>query len=50
MTKEEMTKLAIAGAILGVAYWKGNAMVRGGVVALAATMVAKRVPYVKDVL
>lgn len=50
MNQAEMMKLAIAGGILWAAYKYGNAMVKGGAIAVAAGVVAKRVPYVKDVL
>ena len=50
MTQADLTKLAIAGAILFGAYKYGNGMVKAGAVAVAAGIVAKRVPYVKDVL
>lgn len=50
MTQAEMMKLAIAGGILWAAYKYGNSMVKGGAIAVAAGVVAKRVPYVKDVL
>lgn len=50
MTQADMTKLAIAGAILFGAYKYGNGVVKAGALAVAAGVVAKRVPYVKDVL
>lgn len=50
MTSADMTKLAIAGGILFAAYKYGNGMVKAGAVAVAAGIVAKRLPYVKDVL
>lgn len=50
MNSSDMTKLAIAGAILFAAYKYGNGMVKAGALAVAAGVVAKRVPYVKDVL
>lgn len=50
MTSEDMKKLAIAGAILFAAWKWGSPMVKGGAIAVAAGIVAKRVPYVKDVL
>lgn len=50
MTQADLTKLAIAGAILFGAYKYGNGMVKAGALAVAAGIVAKRVPYVKDVL
>jgi hypothetical protein len=50
MTQADIMKFAIAGGILWAAYKYGNAMVKGGAIAVAAGVVAKRVPYVKDVL
>lgn len=50
MTQSDMMKLAIAGGILFAAYKYGNGLVKAGAVAVAAGVVAKRVPYVKDVL
>lgn len=50
MTQADMTKLAIAGAVLFAGYKYGNGMVKAGCVAVAAGVIAKRVPYVKDVL
>lgn len=50
MTQSDMMKLGIAGAILFAAYKYGNGLVKAGAVAVAAGIVAKRMPYVKDVL
>ena len=50
MTQADLTKLAIAGGILFAAYKYGNGMVKAGALALAAGVVAKRIPYVRDVL
>ncbi len=50
MQQSEIMKLAIAGGILFAAYKWGNPMVRGAAVAIAGVAVAKRVPYVKDVI
>ncbi len=50
MSQADLMKLGIAGAILFAAYKYGNGMVKAGAVAVAAGIVAKRVPYVKDVL
>lgn len=50
LTQAELTKLAIAGGILFLGYKYGNGMVKAGALAVAATVVAKRVPYVKDVI
>ncbi len=50
MTQADLMKFGIAGAMLWAAYKYGNGMVKGGAIAVAATVIAKRVPYVKDVL
>lgn len=50
MDKETLTKLAIAGAVLFAGYKYGNPMVKAGALAVAAGVIAKRIPYVKDVL
>ena len=50
MTSAEMTKIAIAGGILFAAYKYGNGLIKAGAVAVAAGVIAKRVPYVKDVM
>lgn len=50
MSQSDLTKLAIAGGILFAAYKYGNPMVKGGAIAVAAGIIAKRVPYIKDVL
>lgn len=50
MTQSDLTKLAIAGGILFAAYKYGNGMVKAGALAVAAGVVAKRIPYVRDVL
>lgn len=47
---EDMKKLAIAGALLFAAYKFGPGWAKAGALAVAAGIVAKRVPYVKDVL
>ena len=44
MTSADMTKLAIAGGILFAAYKFGNPLIKAGAV------IAKRVPYVQDVM
>lgn len=43
-------KYAIAAAILFAANKYGSGMVKGGAIAVAAVIVAKRLPYVKDVM
>lgn len=50
MSQADLMKLAIAGGILFAAYKFGPPMVKGGAVAVAALVVAKQIPYVKDVL
>lgn len=50
MNQSEMMRLAIAGGILFAAYKWGNPMLRGAAIAVAGVAVAKRVPYVKDVV
>lgn len=50
MNQSDMMKLAIAGGILFAAYKYGNGLMKAGAVAVAAGVIAKRVPYVKDVL
>lgn len=47
---DSMKGLAIAGAILFAAYKYGNGVVKAGALAVAASVVAKRIPYVKDVV
>lgn len=50
MDQATLTKYAIAGAILFAGFKYGNSMVKGGAVAVAAVAIAKRVPYVNEVL
>lgn len=50
MTQADLTRLAIAGGILFAAYKFGPSYVKAGALAVAAGVIAKRVPYVKDVL
>ncbi len=50
MDSAQLTQLAIAGGMLFAAYKYGNSMVKGGALAVAAGIVAKQIPYVKDVL
>lgn len=50
MTTEDMKKLAIAGGILFAAWKFGPGWAKAGAMAIAAGIVAKRVPYVKEVL
>lgn len=50
MTSDDLKKLAFAGAILFAAYKFGPGWAKAGALAVAAGVVAKRVPYVKEVL
>lgn len=50
LSTEDIKKLAIAGAILFAAYKFGPGWAKAGALAVAAGVVAKRVPYVKEVL
>jgi hypothetical protein len=50
MTQDDMKKLAVAGALLFAAYKWGPAPVKAGALAVAAGVIAKRVPVIKDVL
>jgi len=45
---KKLTNLAIAGGIVFAAWKFGDATVKGGAVAIAAVIVAKQIPYVKD--
>ena len=42
------TNLAIAGGIVFAAYKFGSPMVKGAAVSIAAVMIAKNLPYVKE--
>lgn len=47
----DIKKLAIAGGILFAAYkFGGNKFIQGGALSIAAVIVAKQLPYVKDVV
>ncbi|HEY0955919.1 MAG TPA: hypothetical protein VGE36_14240 [Roseateles sp.] len=50
MNADQMKALAIAGGLIFAAYKYGNPMVKAGAVAVAAVVVAKRVPYVSAVM
>lgn len=50
MSQADLMKLAMAGAVLFAAYKFGPAPVKAGALAVAATVIAKRVPYVQDVM
>jgi hypothetical protein len=50
MDQKALMKYGIAAAILFGAYKYGNGMVKAGALAIAAGVVAKRTPYLQDVL
>lgn len=50
MTQEQIMQLGIAAGILFAAYKFGPAAVKAGAVAVAAVVVAKRIPYVSEVI
>lgn len=50
MSSDDLKKIGIAGALLFAAWKFGPAPVRAGALAVAAGVIAKRVPYIKDVL
>lgn len=50
MDSDTLKKLAIAGGLLFAAFKYGNPMVKGAAVAVGAGIVAKRIPYIKDVV
>lgn len=50
MSSADLTAMALAGGIIFAAYKFGNAPVKAGAVAVAAIVVAKRIPYVNAVL
>lgn len=51
MNAAELTKYAIAGGLLFALYkFAPNAMVKGAVIGVAGTIVAKRTPFLKDVV
>jgi len=50
MNQADLMKLAVAGGILFAAYKWGNPMVRGAAVAVAGVAIAKKIPYVQDVV
>lgn len=47
---QDVMKLAIAGAILFAAYKYGPGPIKGGALAVAAMVIAKRTPYVNEVI
>lgn len=50
MSQAELTKLAMAGAVLFAAYKFGPAAVKAAALSIGAIVVAKRIPYVQDVI
>ncbi len=50
MDQSQIMKLALAGGILFAAYKYGSRPIKAAAVAVAGIAVAKRVPYVKDVI
>lgn len=50
MNQNEMMSLAIAAGIVFAAYRFGSGAVKAGALAVGAMIVAKQVPYVKDVI
>lgn len=50
MNSADITKLAIAGGILFAAWKFGPPVVKGGAVAIASVVIAKRIPYVNEVI
>lgn len=48
MTQEQLMNIAIAGGIVFAAYKWGNGIVKAGAASIAAVMVAKQLPYVKQ--
>lgn len=50
MDMEKIKRLAIPAAVVFAAYKFGPASIKGAAVAVGAIMVAKQLPYVKDVL
>jgi hypothetical protein len=50
MDMDKLKKLAIPAGLVFAAYKFGPASIKGAAVAIGAIMVAKQLPYVKDVL
>lgn len=50
MTSADMTAMALAFGILFAAYKFGPAPVKAGAVAVGAVIIAKRIPYVQNVM
>lgn len=50
MDMDKIKKLAIPAGLVLAAYKFGPASIKGAAVAIGAIMVAKQLPYIKDVL
>lgn len=50
MSQSELMKLAIAGAILYGTWKFGPSWAKAGAIGVGAVIVAKRIPYVQDVM
>lgn len=50
MNADQLTKLAIAGAMIFAAYKFGPAWAKAAALGVAGVAVAKQLPYVKDVV
>lgn len=50
MDQAQLTKLALAGAVLFAAFKFGGQYGKAGAIAVASVIAAKNVPYVKDVV
>jgi len=50
MSQADIMKYGLAGAVLFAGYKFGPAVIKAAAVAVGAVIVAKRLPYVKDVL
>jgi hypothetical protein len=50
MSQADLMKYGIAAAAIFAAYKYGNGLTKGAAVAVGAIVVAKRIPYVKEVL
>lgn len=49
LSKEKLTKLGIAAAILFAGYKYGSPQVKAAAFAIGATIAAKQIPYLRDV-
>ena len=51
LTKQQMTNLGIAGGMLFVAYkYSKNPIIRASAVSIGALVVARQLPYLKEVV